>query len=47
MTIFDAMVLKDSLDTFVFRTFRTLRGGGMGFLNKSVDFGGPKLHMDS
>ena len=29
---------KDSLDTVGFRTFR----GGPGFLNKIVDFGGPK-----
>ena len=33
---------KDSLDTFGFRTLRTFRGGGPGFLNKIVDFGGRK-----
>ena len=32
---------KDSLDTVGFRTSRTFRGGGLGFLNKIVDFGGP------
>ena len=32
---------KDSLDTVGFRTFRTFLGGGPGFLNKIVDFGGP------
>ena len=31
---------KDSLDTVGFR-------GGPGFLNKMVDFGGPKRHLDS
>ena len=42
---------KGSLDTVGFRTFRTFRGGGgvggLGFLNKIVDFGEPKLHLDS
>ena len=33
---------KDSLDTVGFRTFR----GGPGFLNKIVDFGGPKGHLN-
>ena len=33
---------KDSLDTVGFRTFRTFLGGGPGFLNKIVDFVGPK-----
>ena len=32
---------KDSFDTVGFRTFRTFRGG-LGVLNKIVDFGGPK-----
>ena len=34
---------KDSLDIVGFRTFR----GGPGFLNKIVDFGGPKCHLNS
>ena len=43
---------KDSLDTVgfrTFRTFRTFREGkkGPGFLNKFVDFGGRKWHLDS
>ena len=33
---------KSSLDTIGFRTFRTLGGEGPAFLNKIVDFGGPK-----
>ena len=33
---------KDSLETVGFRTFRTVRVGGPGVLNKIVDFGGPK-----
>ena len=38
---------KDYLDTVGFRTFRTFRtfrrgGGGPEFLNKIVDFAGPK-----
>ena len=32
---------KDSLGAVGFRTFRTFRGGGPGFLNKIVDFGVP------
>ena len=32
---------KDSLDTVGFRTLRTFKGG-LGVLNKIVDFGGPK-----
>ena len=38
---------KDSLDTVGFRTLRTFRVGGPGFLNKIVDFGGPKRHLES
>ena len=34
---------KESLDTVGFRTFR----GGLGFLNRNVDFGGLKWHLDS
>ena len=34
---------KDFLDTVGFRTFR----GGPGVLNKIVDFGGPKRHLES
>ena len=37
-----AMVLKDSLDTVGVRPFRTFTeggAGGLGFLNKIVDFG--------
>ena len=34
---------KDSLDTVGFKTFR----GGPGVLNKVMDFGGPKWHLDS
>ena len=34
---------KDSLDTVGFRTFR----GGPGFLNKIVDFSGPKSDRES
>ena len=37
---------NDSLDTVGFRTFRTFRGGP-GVLNKIVDFGGPKWHLES
>ena len=48
--IFDHFLMlwfqKDSLDIFGFRTSRTFRGG-LGFLNKIVDFGGPKRHLDS
>ena len=34
---------KDSLDTVGFRTFRTQGGGGgPGFLDEIMDFGGPK-----
>ena len=33
---------RDSLDTIGFRTFSTFRGGCPRFLNKIVDFGGPK-----
>ena len=48
--IFDHFLMlwfqKDSLDIFGFRTSRTFRGGP-GFLNKIVDFGGPKRHLDS
>ena len=31
------------------QTFRTFRGGGggPGVLNKIVDFGGPRLHLES
>ena len=35
---------KDSLDTVGFRTFR---GGGLGFLNKILGFGGPNRHLES
>ena len=33
---------KDSLDTLGFRIFWTFRVGGLGVLDKIMDFGGPK-----
>ena len=38
---------KDSLDKVILGHLALLGGRGPGFLNKIVDFGGLKLHLDS